>query len=450
MTNTGGPDSSREPTSGILASSQSCAVLPAPRPIILTFAGSYLPGFKAGGPIRSLANMVDGLSDELDFRIVAADRDLGDATAYPGVRVNHWNTVGRAQVFYRSPGAAGWRALVENLRDSDYDLIYLNSFFSTDASLRPLFYRQLGKLKKKPVLLAPRGEFSQGALALKSAKKSLFIRLARSLSCYRNVSFQASSEHEAADIRCALGSASSAMAGIHVASDLRSSEGSSNSDAGAGIYIASNLTSPGSGPVPAPTESDTSRLKAVFLSRISPMKNLDAAISVLSKVECPLHFDIYGPVEDYRYWNRCLTSIAQLPEHVKVEYKDKIQPANVPAVLSSYDFFFLPTRGENYGHVIREALSAGLPVLISDQTPWRNLSSKSAGADLPLADLDAFAAWIEDFSRLSPAVRQMMRVAARQLGDDPEKAAHDLESNRAMFHVALGHVGTTGGPRAPE
>ena len=48
-----------------------------PRPIILSFAGHYLPGYKAGGPIRSIANMVDQLGDEFDFRIVAGDRDLG-------------------------------------------------------------------------------------------------------------------------------------------------------------------------------------------------------------------------------------------------------------------------------------------------------------------------------------------------------------------------------------
>jgi hypothetical protein len=31
---------------------------------IMTFVGSYLPGYKAGGPIRTLANIVDRLGDE--------------------------------------------------------------------------------------------------------------------------------------------------------------------------------------------------------------------------------------------------------------------------------------------------------------------------------------------------------------------------------------------------
>ncbi|QBQ47233.1 glycosyltransferase [Brevundimonas naejangsanensis] len=423
---TAGPS---EPTSAITSPGPTgSAVKSAPRPIILTFAGSYLPGFKAGGPIRSLANMADCLSDEFDFRIVAPDRDLGDATAYPGVQVNRWNTVGRAEVFYRSPGAAGWRALVADLQGTDYDLIYLNSFFSTDSSLRPLLYKWLGKLKKKPVLLAPRGEFSQGALALKPIKKSLFIGLVRALNVYRDITFQASSEHEATDIQRALGVSADVRAGVHVASDLASPR----SDAG-----------------PLPRERDTPSLKAVFLSRISPMKNLDGAISVLSKLACPLQFDVYGPVEDDGYWKRCSALISELPKHITVEYKGKVHPTDVQTILSGYDFFFLPTRGENYGHVIREALSAGLPVLISDQTPWKNLATVSAGADLPLAEPDAFTAWIEAFSRLSVADCQAMREGARRLGDDPVKAAHDLEANRAMLLVALGRAGTADGPREP-
>ena len=52
--------------------------------------------------------------------------------------------------------------------------------------------------------------------------------------------------------------------------------------------------------------------------------------------------------------------------------------------LAKNDLFFFPAHGENYGHVIAEAMAAGCPVLISDQTAWRNLEEKGAGWDLPL------------------------------------------------------------------
>src|SRR4051812_11201747 len=49
----------------------------AAKPCILTFSRFYLPGFRAGGPIRSISRLVECLGDEFQFRIVTADRDAG-------------------------------------------------------------------------------------------------------------------------------------------------------------------------------------------------------------------------------------------------------------------------------------------------------------------------------------------------------------------------------------
>ena len=399
------------------------------RPVILTFAGAYLPGFKAGGPIRSLANMAKQLGDEFDFRIVVPDRDLGDTSAYPSVDVDRWNAVDKAQVFYRSPGAAGWRALLAALQQIDYDLIYLNSFFSPDSSLRPLLYRRIGKLRRRPVLLAPRGEFSPGALALKPIKKQAFLKLAEAIGLHSETLFQASSDHEAADIQRVISPKRIlTSSNISVACDLQQSDYQP-------IDRASNRRS-------------GHPLKGVFLSRVSPKKNLAGALSILARVSCPVTYDIYGPIEDQTYWAQCLKLKAALPAHVTVQYLGELRPEEVETVLPAYDFFFLPTLGENYGHVIREALSAGLPVLISNQTPWRNLAAASVGAELPLDQPEAFVAWIESFSRLEHKDWTAIRQAARRLGNDPVKLARDLAANRSMLHAALGHAGTDG--RAQE
>jgi glycosyltransferase involved in cell wall biosynthesis len=64
-------------------------------------------------------------------------------------------------------------------------------------------------------------------------------------------------------------------------------------------------------------------------------------------------------------------------------------------VLLDHHLFALPTAGENFGHSIFEALLAGRPVLISDQTPWLRLEDKHAGWDLPLADPDVFTRAVE-------------------------------------------------------
>ena len=53
------------------------------RPVVLVAIDWYLPAYRAGGPIRSIANLVAALGDEIDFRIVCGNRDLGDSQDLP-------------------------------------------------------------------------------------------------------------------------------------------------------------------------------------------------------------------------------------------------------------------------------------------------------------------------------------------------------------------------------
>ncbi|MBI9061941.1 MAG: hypothetical protein JEZ14_08115 [Marinilabiliaceae bacterium] len=46
-----------------------------PKKKILIFIDWFLPGYKAGGPVRSMANMVEYLMEEYDFFIVTRNTD---------------------------------------------------------------------------------------------------------------------------------------------------------------------------------------------------------------------------------------------------------------------------------------------------------------------------------------------------------------------------------------
>jgi glycosyltransferase involved in cell wall biosynthesis len=83
---------------------------------------------------------------------------------------------------------------------------------------------------------------------------------------------------------------------------------------------------------------------------------------------------------------RCEALLVNMPVNCKVTYRGAISHELVNETLTEYDFFVLPTLGENFGHAIFESLSAGIPVLISDQTPWRHLAQQQAGWDLPLVE----------------------------------------------------------------
>ena len=63
------------------------------KPCVLVFAAAFLPGFKAGGPIRSVANLIRRTQHSFRYAVVTRDRDLGDAVPYSDVRIGEWNEV---------------------------------------------------------------------------------------------------------------------------------------------------------------------------------------------------------------------------------------------------------------------------------------------------------------------------------------------------------------------
>ena len=174
------------------------------KPIILTFISHYLPGYRAGGPIRTIANMVERLSDTFDFRIVTLDRDIGDAHPYPDLQTDVWIPCGKAMVRYVSRDGFGLHKVAEIVRSTPHDAIYLNSFFDPRFTQQVLVNHRLGRLCGRPIVIAPRGEFSAGALRIKWWKKCVFIGLAKRFKLYDGLTWQASSLLEAADIQRAL------------------------------------------------------------------------------------------------------------------------------------------------------------------------------------------------------------------------------------------------------
>ncbi|MFC1818725.1 glycosyltransferase [Thermodesulfobacteriota bacterium] len=384
---------------------------------ILTFVGYYLPGYKSGGPLRTIVNMVEQLSNDIEFWIVTSDRDLGDSSTYDDVKVDEWQRIGKAQVFYLSPEKRSFFFLRDLIASTPHDILYLNSFFDLEFSIKPqLAQRLLNKLTRKPVIVAPRGEFSPGALALKKTKKSIYIATSKWIGLYDKVTFQASSDYEAKDIIRVLGVTPGC---IKVAIDMPEKASGHPS---CGLPYSS---------------SSAGALKIIFLSRISSKKNLDFALRILEGIARNIVFDIYGPIEDSNYWAECQGLISKLPSNISVKYCGIVMPSEVKKTFSKYDLFLFPTRGENYGHVIAEALSAGTPVLISDQTPWRNLDSDGFGWDISLNIPNAFEEKIEQLADQDPQIRHDQRSVVQERALQRLLDPGIVEENIELFYSQL-------------
>jgi len=380
------------------------------KPVILVVTGYYFPGYKAGGVLRNIVNTVDNLCDRFEFKIVTRDRDLGDAVAYSDVRPGEWQPVGNASVCYLPPEAETVSRLNRLLDATPHDVLYLSSYFEP-LTIRVLLGRKLRGIRRPEVIVAPFGEFAEASLTQKYPKKFVFMTVARLAGLYDGVTWRVSSEYEATDLVKVLGVARGSIA---VTGDL-----------------------PVKNPPPAygqepsaghPAEREG--LNVIFLSRIAREKNLDYALKVLKKVRANVRFDIYGPAENTAYWEECQRIAAELPDNVRMSYKGIVTPDQVVRVFAQYDLFLFPTGGEAYGNVIAESLAAGTPVLVSTETPWRDLGKDGLGWDLGLDDPDAFVRVIEEYAASSPERRREGRATvARNVGArlfDPEVLASNL------------------------
>jgi glycosyltransferase involved in cell wall biosynthesis len=387
--------------------------------------------------------MADQLGGEFDFRIVTTDRDLGDRAPYPGVSTNQWIKVGNASVYYMSPGARGLRKIARLMAETPHDLQYLNSFFDPSFTLKPLMARYMGLAPKKPLIIAPRGEFSPGALALKRWKKRPYVAVLKQSQILDHITWQASSEREAVDIFRVMNSKSRIVKPRHVKIVTGFDEDVSEdtfSEFGLNIHIAPDL--PGNEQGAGPASMRVPRLagqalRVCFLSRIAPMKNLDYALRVLAQVREPVRFSICGPQEDASYWLECQKLIDALPVNITVDVRGSVEHQHVVATLAQNDLFFLPTRGENFGHVIHEALRAGTPVLISDQTPWNQLEERAVGWALPLAEPAAFARVIEEVARWDAKNAYAAAKRAAAYATEMGSGNDARQANSRIFHNAL-------------
>ena len=385
------------------------------RVTILCFVAHYLPGYRSGGPLRSIVNFVDQLGEEFDIRIVTCDRDILDDSPYPSVDIDAWNVVGNAKVFYASKKTLNLFGITRLIRKTPHDVLYLNSYFAFSLTGCALLLRRLGFVPKRPCVISPRGEFSLGAMAFKKRKKRLYMFLTGLIRLYHNLIWQASSEFEARDIRREFGHEAKK---IFVASDLVQKTPANET------FFSKKYNR-----IPGP-------LRIIFLSRISPVKNLDFLLQSFRGFTQHVELTIYGPVEDRDYWFLCNKFIAQLPENVQVKYLGEVSPDQVYRVFGEHDLFALPTRGENYGHVIAESLAAGTPVLISDQTPWQ---SDDAGGITTLSLADSLR-WAEEINRLATLDDDslfVLRKAAKNIAKITSSNHEVIEQNKKLFLSAL-------------
>lgn len=326
----------------------------------------FYPAYKAGGPITSLVNLVKVIGDRVNVAVLTSAYDLGENKVLDNITPDTWQKLNtNARIKYLTNA----KEVIKELETEEFNKIYLNSMFSPAFTVKPLlFAKRKGILNK--VILSPRGMLQAGALKQKPFKKKVFLLFFRLTGIAKKVHFHATDEQEKEDILRVFPNANKITVIPNVVSEpvkrqrtkiLRQAQ----DDKGKG------------------------KLKLVYLSVISSKKNLKYLIEIFSKINFEIDLDVYGSIKDKSYWDSFVEQINKL-RNIIFNYRGDMPNYLVKETISKYDFFILPTLGENFGHAIYEALSTGTPVIISDKTPWRNLEQHKAGWDISLDKPEKF------------------------------------------------------------
>lgn len=375
--------------------------------------GPYIPGKHFGGPVKSLINMVETLNNEFSFYIATGDRDLGASTPYSSVDIGLWNEIGKAKVFYLPKGQE-FKYILRIFKEIDFDLVYCSSFFEKKSILIQIM--KWLRFIKKPVIVAPRGEFSPSAIKMKAKKKKVYLKLYKMLKIQNAIAFTCTSENDKRDILRVLGDNTT----IFIAGNIVN-------------YAVVNKSL---------NHKEKGQLKMVTVSRIAPIKNIDYSLQLLKQIseidfDFKIYFDIYGPMEDQIYWNKCLSIIREIRDKVVVNYNGPLEYADVISQLSNYHVFLLPTKGENFGHVIQEAFLAGCPVILSDQTPWKELKEFNVGFDISLSNHNAFIKAIQYYLAMDENEYRKVSNQALEFGINKINNQTSIKEHLEMFEELM-------------
>lgn len=335
----------------------------------------YWPHYKAGGPVQSLYNLVGTLKNEAEFYLISRATDVDGSKPELPLQLNQWVNGNFNESIWYTAGITPGQVL-RLLKEVRPDVVMVNGVFNASTTLPGLLFARWLGIK---IIFSPRGMLQEWGLKRGRLKKLMFLQLLKVI-LRKKEEWHATDEQEKSDI---LKSFNSRQV----------------------IHVAPNIPRQVSEPTYLSFPRDQEKIKLVFLSLINPNKNLHLVIEAVKRNE-RFQLDIYGPVANESYWEMCLQQMAGVQS---IRYLGAVPPWNITQILKNYHFFVLPTQGENFGHAIFDALASSVPVIISRNTPWKDLDQSGAGLYINGDNLEAV---LTKVSALSDTQYQNHRNAA--------------------------------------
>ena len=285
---------------------------------VLIITENFFAGY--GGPYYAIGNkLIYLLKNKIDFKLV-----------------------------YKSTDNFNYKLDLDEIVD-DYDIVHIYGIW------KPFYYRVFycAKKKNKKIIISPLGALEPWSLSQKKIKKILALWLYQKRILNNSNHIHATSEIEKKNIE-ALGIKTKITVIPH------------------GIEILDKKEK----------KNDPNGLKrAIFFSRIHEKKGLLELVEAWSELNLSQWIlDIYGPVSNQKYLKIVISKIQQLNLEKKIKIHNAEYDKNKKEkIFKTSDCFILPSKSENFGISIGEALAHGLPVITTPETPWSEINNYKAG-----------------------------------------------------------------------
>ena len=369
---------------------------------LLILSQCFYPSKYRGGSTVSTVNLVKALSGCFDISVITTFYEIGSEKPYTKVSAGK-NRILDCDVYYlKNQGLSSVWKLIKTIRPG---VIFVSSIFSAMHSIPAMLYQKYTDPDVR-LIISPRGELLKEARRLKAWRKNLFLHGIRLTGLTGRAQFHATSREELEELR-----------GIFP---------------GSPIHCIKDISLAGDNPFPRPEKTE-GVLHIYTVSRIHPIKNIHMAIEILRNVKGRIRFDIYGPVEDKDYFEACMKKADCLGDNARIRYKGCLDHEGMPELISRYHLFLSPSKNENFGHSIIEAMQYGCPVIISDRTPWQKLEDYHAGYSIPLDRTEEFSRAVQSFADMKNSDYQSWCAGASAYTGEFLDIGKSIEEHKAMF-----------------
>lgn len=345
----------------------------------------YYPS-QAGGPANTLYWLSRALNpDDFTCSITATQFGLVETIGLKEYSKEH------KAFFFKGIGKAYIKKSLQELKAAD--IVQFSSLFFPPTL--PILFAAIRQ--HKAIIMSPRGELYEAAISQKALKKRVWITVMNMFQS--KIHFHATNDFELGIIKKTFPKAKSTT-------------------------VIPNY-------IEMPTKQVLDvRMSFVFVGRINPIKNIDLLISAIAKVQHQfpeIHLDIVGSARlDYEieYKTSLQDQIKELALENVVSFKGHLDGDAKNKVIASSKALILPSKSENFGNVVLEALAQGTPVIASKNTPWELLEQHNAGAWVE-ANTEALANSMVALLTLNEIDYQRMRSDAYDLC----KSTFDIKTN---------------------